>query len=417
MVMKIQSLHAQEILDARGIPTISCTIELNNGAIVESSVPTGASRGMNEVALLRDGGDRLQGLGVIKAVDCINSLIAPHFVDQPINCIDGDQLLLSLDPTSDKSTLGGNTLLAVSMALFKAHAAAENIPLYEFIAYASEQEAVSLPVPMCNIVSGGKHGRGKIHVQEFLIVPFAFESFRGALEAALLFSYEFRNILQKYDAFFGYSNEGAFITSFDHEEQILDLMMETMQILESHMQGGMLISLDVAASQLYDVQTNSYAWHGVQVSANELIDWYIELTKKYPLYSIEDGLSEVDWKGWQYLYAQIGEKVHCIGDDIFVSSPDRIWEGINQNIADGVVIKPSQIGTVSGAIQSAMLCKEYDRRVIVSHRSGETNDDFIADFAVGLAATHIKAGGIVGGEHIAKYNRLCAIEQYLKHQF
>jgi len=407
------AIHAREILDSRGFPTIECTIKLENNIRVVSCVPSGASRGMHEAFELRDGGTRLAGLGVQKAVAIINEKLAPLFVGKEPECIRADEQLLALDGTENKQNLGANTMLAVSMAMYRAHAAASGVPLYELIAQACGFETVGLPVPMCNVINGGLHADSNLQIQEFMIIPFGMQTLHETIDAGITFFYALKSIARAHGKEVAYGDEGGISCHFTDEQEALDILMATIAVTEGSIDGGILIALDAAASRLYDAEQNLYNWQGKKITSHELIDWYGRIAQEYPLYALEDGMSEIDWKGWSYMREQLGEKMHIIGDDIFVTNPERIWEGIERDIVDGVIIKPNQIGTVTETLQAVALCKEYDKKVIVSHRSGETNDDFIADLAVGVSATHIKAGGFARGERMAKYNRLLAIEEEL----
>lgn len=411
--MKIMALHAREIFDSRGFPTIECIIKLENNIRVSASVPSGTSRGMHEALELRDGGTRLAGLGAQKAVTLINEKIAPLFIGKEPECIQADQQLIALDDTSNKATLGANTMLAVSMAMYRAHAAASGVALYELIAHACGFETVGLPVPMCNIINGGLHADSNLQIQEFMIVPFGMQTLHETIEAGIAFSHALKSVVRAHGKEVAYGDEGGVSCHFTDDQEALDMIMATIAITEGSIDGGMLIALDVAASRLYDAEQTLYNWQGKKITSHELIDWYATIAQSYPLYAIEDGMSEIDWQGWMYMREQLGEKMHIIGDDIFVTNPERIWQGIERDIVDGVIIKPNQIGTITETLQAVTLCKENDKKIIVSHRSGETNDDFIADLAVGVSATHIKAGGFARGERMAKYNRLLVIEREL----
>ncbi len=409
--MKITGIQAREIFDSRGLPTIACELFLENKFSVCASVPTGTSRGMHEATELRDGGKRLEGLGVLKAIEVIEKKIAPALIGKEPNVVQMDVMLLELDDTPDKSRLGANTLLAVSIAICKAQALAESLQLYELIAYLCSFETVALPCPLFNIINGGLHADNNLSVQEIMIMPLNQPSFRSAVEAGFTVFHGLKKLLHKQGKSITVGDEGGFAPCFDDIQQALDLIMEA---IEQYGDGNpVMIALDVAASHFYNQKTEKYTWQGKQISKQELIDYYQYLISNYPIYLIEDGLTETDWNGWEQLNELIGSDVKIIGDDIFATNPERIWHGIEQDVAQGALIKPNQIGTVTETLQAAKLCKEYNWDVIVSHRSGETNDSFIADLAVGVSAEQIKAGGCSRGERIAKYNRLLKIEDQL----
>ena len=409
--MKINAIHAREIFDSRGIPTIECGIALSDGAVITSSVPAGISRGMHEAVELRDGTDRLMGFGVQKAVKVIEEIIAPTLVDRNPDLIAFDIELLHLDATDDKSQLGANTVLAVSMAVCKAQAYIEGAELYEFIAHISQYSTVALPCPMFNMIGGGVHANNNFPIQELLIVPTKEFSFHDAMDTGATIYHTLQDILRAQGKIAAVGYEGEFVPNFSNEYEPFDLVMEAIE--KSGNGNNVMLAIDVAASQLYNNETGLYKFCGNNVSAHELIEWYDNLISRYPMYSIEDGLGESDWNGWRDMKKELGARVKIIGDDIFTTDPQRIWYGIEKNCATSSIIKPNQIGTVTETLQAIQLCKDNEWDVVVSHRSGETNDAFIADLAVGTSATHIKAGGCSRGERMAKYNRLLQIEEIL----
>lgn len=409
--MKINAIQAREIFDSRGIPTVECAVSLSDGVTVTASVPAGISRGTHEAVELRDGGDRLMGLGVQKAVQVIEEIIAPTLVDRAPDVITFDLELLHLDGTENKSRLGANSLLAVSMAVCKAQAYIEGAELYEFIAHISEYSTVALPCPMFNMFGGGLHAYNNFQIQELLIVPTKEFSFHDAMDTGVTIYHSLKEILCAKGKIISVGYEGEFVPSFNNEYEPFDLVMEAIE--KSGNGSNVMLALDVAASHLYNSATGMYSWNGTEVSAHELIEWYENLTSRYPMYSIEDGLGESDWNGWRDLKKELGSHVKIVGDDLFTTDPERIWYGIENSCATAALIKPNQIGTVTETLQAIQLCKDNEWDVIVSHRSGETNDSFIADFAVGTSAAHIKAGGCSRGERMAKYNRLLSIEENL----
>ncbi len=411
--MKIVNVSAREIFNSRGMPTIECELTLEEGKRVVASVPTGTSRGEGEALELRDGGTRLKGMGVLKAVQIIETKIAPLLIGLQPNVIRVDELLCDLDGTENKSNLGANTTLAVSIAVCKAQAVAEGVPLYELIADLCGYDLVSLPYPMFNVINGGMHASNNLQIQEFMIMPVGISTFHKAMEIAAHFYQALKTRLENAGKDTAVGDEGGFAPNFGNDTQALDFLMESIEKVQQTTDSTIMIALDVAASQFYNRRTGEYNWQGMGMSSAEMIDWYAKLVEKYPIYGIEDGLSEHDWDGWEQLTLKLGSKIQIVGDDIFVTNLERIRDGIEQDVANTVLVKPNQVGTVTQTLQAIMLSKAYDRNVIISHRSGETNDPFIADMAVGTSAGQIKAGGLSRGERMAKYNRLLQIEQEL----
>ena len=411
--MKIVELTAREIFNSRGMPTIECEMVLENGQSVTASVPTGTSCGEGEALELRDGGSRLMGQGVLKAVEIIKTIIAPLLIGRPPNLITMDELIRELDGTENKSKLGANTLLAVSIAVCKAQAIVEEVELYEMIAHLCGYDLVGLPYPMFNVINGGAHASNNLQIQEFMIMPVGVPTFRAAMDVAVTFYQTLKEILVQEGKDVSVGDEGGFAPDFENDIQALDYLMEARQLVQVDNGGSIMIALDVAASQFYNKRTRQYNWQGNSCSSAQMIDWYKNIVAKYPLYAIEDGLSEHDWQGWEELTLELGSKIQIVGDDIFVTNLERIRDSIEQDVANTVLIKPNQVGTVTETLQAIMLSKEYDRNVIISHRSGETNDSFIADVAVGTSAGQIKAGGLSRGERMVKYNRLLQIETQL----
>lgn len=409
--MKIQDIHAREIYDSRGIPTIECDLFLSDGMMVTSSVPSGVSCGMYEAAELRDGGDRLMGLGVQKAISVIEDIIAPMLVDRTPDLVTFDLEMLNSDQTINKSHFGANAMLAISMAVCRAQAYVEDLEVYEFIAHISNYPSVALPCPMFNMLGGGLHADNNFHIQELLVVPTRESSFHEAMETGVVVFHALKNILKIKGKTTSVGYEGEFVPSFTDPFEAFDTIMEA--IHQSGRSSNTMISLDVAASHLYNHETGLYKWFGKEITVDELVEWYSSLISHYPIYSIEDGLGQADWHGWHQMKRAIGSQVKLIGDDLFVTDPQRIWNGIENDCATTVLIKPNQIGTITETLQSVALCRDNHWDVVVSHRSGETNDSFIADLAVGVSAGFIKAGGCSRGERMAKYNRLLSIEEEL----
>lgn len=411
--MKIEKIIAREIFDSRGMPTVECDMILEEGLTVTSSVPSGASKSSEEAIELRDGGKRLMGMGVSHAVDKIERVIAPHLIGREPDLVTMDVLMLELDGTENKAKLGANSILAVSMAILKAQAASESLEDYEMIAHICGFESIALPLPMFNMINGGVHAHNTLRFQEFLAVPIDMPSFRCAMESAVVLRHELEALLIKNDKLIAVGDEGGFAGDFKNDSEALDFLVDAIELAQKKTKGSFVLAIDVAASQFYDAKKKKYDFGGKAMSSDQMIAYYEKLAKKYSLYSIEDGLSEHDWDGWKNMTEALISKVQLVGDDIFATNPQLIWKGIEQGVATAAIIKPNQIGTITETLQAIKLCKEHDMNVVVSHRSGETNDPFIADLAVGTSSGHIKAGGLSRGERMAKYNHLLRIEDEL----
>lgn len=411
--MKIQQIVAREIYDSRGLPTVECDIILEDGFVSTASVPSGASRGSHEAFELRDGGTRLLGKGVKHAINNIHTIIAPVLVDQEINALLMDEKILELDGTLNKERLGANATLAVSIALFRAHAHAEGVELYEFLAWMCGSQEVSLPMPFFNLINGGLHSGNGLRIQEFLAIPVGAHSIAQSMELCSTLYYELRSLVQEYERGIAVGDEGGFASYFEQDVEALDFLLEAMMRTDTKEEGLFGIGIDVAASQFWNPKKGTYNWNGKVMTSDQLIDFYSAVAEQYPLYLIEDGLAEDDWEGWEKLVKAIGNSVHIVGDDLFTTNISRLTRGIQQGAASAVVIKPNQVGTVTQTLEAIMLCKRNNMGVIISHRSGETEDTFISDLAVGTMAGNIKAGACCRGERIAKYNRLLRIEEIL----
>lgn len=408
--MKIIRILGREIYDSRGWPTVQCELYLEHGISVISNVPSGLSKGKYEAFELRDGQERLFGKGVRKAIENIEQIIGPELIGKEPSIIEMDQKMLELDGTPDKSSLGANSILAVSIALYKAQAAIHGMELYEFIANVVSSETVSLPVPFFNLINGGMHAYNNLSIQEFMVVPVGLPNFRAAMELGVTVFHELESIIKKSGKFLGYGDEGG-ISISGTDTEALDFLMQAIERVKTF--GNCAIALDVAASQYYDPNSKLYKWNNTHVDSAYMINYYQDLIKKYPIFSIEDALSDQDLEGWATLTRLLENKVHIVGDDIFATNIYRIAQGKNDNLASAVVIKPNQIGTVTETLYAIKLCKDLGLSTIVSHRSGDTEDSFIADLAVGTSAGNIKAGGCTASENLAKYNRLLRIDDIL----
>lgn len=410
--MKISNVIGREIYDSRGLPTIECDLVLDNEVVVTASVPSGTSKGSFEAVELRDGGTRLLGQGVLKAIENLETIIAPALVGKEPDIVGMDLKMIEMDGTENKSNLGANAMLAASMAVCRAQALMNEMELYEFIAMVCDFEAVTLPFPMFNMINGGAHANNDLRIQEFMVIPIGAQSFRGSIEAGVTIYQHVKELLNEQGMSTGVGYEGGFVPHLDDDQEALDLLMEAVERsgIDS---GDVVFALDVAASQFYNKTKKMYDWKGQWVSSTDLIEVYKELAEHYPIYSIEDGLADTDLQGWKQLMDTLGEKVQLIGDDLFATHSERIVMGIENNLAHGAIIKPNQVGTVTETLQAVKLCKANDVAIIISHRSGETEDAFIADLAVGVSSGQIKAGGCSRGERMAKYNHLLRIEDGL----
>lgn len=410
--MKITKVVGREIYDSRGWPTVQCEIELDGKQWVQASVPSGMSRGAHEAVELRDGGKRLWGRGVIRAVEHIEYVIAPMLVGQEPDMLVIDAKLRELDGTKDKSHLGSNTLLAVSMAACRAQALQENLELYELIAHLLGIETVTMPFPQFNMINGGIHAHNNVPIQEFILVPVGMHNFRDSMEFSVGLFHELKALLERYGRQSDVGDEGGFAPLVTIDEALLCLC-EVMQRLSDNGESRAVIALDIAASQLYDSTTRLYTIGEQQYTTEELIAWYQQLVDTYPIYSLEDPLAEDDWEGWGMLTERLGEIVQVVADDLCVTNLNRIQRAIREKCMSAVIIKPNQVGTISEVLEAIQLCRAHHINTIISHRSGETNDAFIADLAVGSGSGQIKAGSCCRGERVAKYNRLLTIEDSL----
>ncbi len=403
-MFEIKKIKAYEILDSRGNPTIKTKVYLSGGIVGEAIVPSGASTGSKEALELRDKDERFGGKGVLKAIKNVNESIAPSLLGfNAFNQSLLDENLKKLDGTKNYSNLGANATLGVSMASARAVANALNIPLYRYLGGAN---ASVLPVPMCNIINGGAHANNNVDFQEFMIMPFGFSSFREALRAVC----EIYATLKKELANLGHStalgDEGGFAPNLANNTEPLELLMTC--IKKAGYEKRIKLALDVASSEFY--KEGKYHLENSSFSSDELIERYVELCAKYPICSIEDGLAENDFEGWIRLTEKLGQKIQLVGDDLFVTNEEILREGILKKMANAVLIKPNQIGTISQTMQTVRLAQRNNYKCIMSHRSGESEDAFIADFAVALNTGQIKTGALARGERTAKYNRLLEIE-------
>jgi enolase len=411
---KIESLRAQEILDSRGQPTVLAELLLDNGSRTQAMVPSGASTGENEALELRDGGPRYLGKGVLKAVANIQEVIAPALKGQePLDQGLIDRQLCELDGTPNKSRLGANAILAVSMAVARAGATLAGLPLYRYLGGA---DAATLPMPMLNIINGGAHATNNLDIQEFMIMPVGGPTFAEALRLAAEVFQTLKKVLASRGLATGVGDEGGFAPDLPSHEAALDLILKAVEKAGYRPGEEVVLALDAAASEFYDKAAGTYVFKksgGPSRSAQALTDYYRDLAARYPIVSIEDGLAEGDWDGWVHLTAQLGRRLQLVGDDIFVTNVNYLKQGIERGAANAILIKLNQIGTVTETLETINLARRHGYRCVISHRSGETEDTFIADLAVATGVGQIKTGSVSRSERIAKYNRLLVIEAEL----
>ncbi len=413
MKAKIASIQALEILDSRGNPTIRVFLSLDNGICVTASVPSGASTGEKEAVELRDGDkSRYLGKGVRKAVANVNETIAPKIIGMdPSQQVEIDRRMIELDGTPNKGRLGANAILGVSMAVARAAAQAAGVPLYLHLAGA---EAVSLPVPMMNILNGGKHAENSVDFQEFMIMPVGAPTFSEALRYGAETFHALKEILKKNGYSTGVGDEGGFAPNLKSNEEACQLMVEAIKKAGYEPGRQVAIALDPAASSFFENRFYNLAKSSQgKKGASDMVNLYSSWGDKYPIVSIEDGLAENDWEGSYLLTRVLGKKVQIVGDDIYVTNPQFIARGIREKTSNAVLIKLNQIGTVTETIEAISMCRKAGWGYVISHRSGETEDTFLADFAVAMGGGQIKTGSVCRSERIAKYNRLLEIEAEL----
>jgi len=410
----IQEIQAHEILDSRGQPTVLAELLLDNGIRTQALVPSGASTGENEALELRDGGPRYLGKGVLQAVKNIQEVIAPKLKGfNPLNQAGLDRLLCDLDGTPNKSRLGANAILAVSMAVARAGAAVSGQPLYRYLGGAG---AAVLPMPMLNIINGGAHAGNNLDIQEFMIMPVGGPTFAEALRLAAEVFQTLKKVLSAKKLATGVGDEGGFAPDLPSHEAALNLIMEAIDQAGYRPGQDVVLALDPAASEFFDKAKGDYVFKkgdGSRRSAQALTDYYRELGGRYPIASIEDGLDENDWDGWVHLTRELGGRLQLVGDDVFVTNVQYLQKGIELGAANAILIKLNQIGTVTETLDAINLARRHSYRAVISHRSGETEDTFIADLAVATGTGQIKTGSVSRSERIAKYNRLLLIEAEL----
>ncbi|MBM4283735.1 MAG: phosphopyruvate hydratase [Deltaproteobacteria bacterium] len=410
----IKAIDAREILDSRGYPTVLAEVVLDGGIRAAAMVPSGASTGENEALELRDGGSRYLGKGVEKAVANVREVIAPALAGaDPLDQEGLDQRLCDLDGAPTKSRLGANAILAVSMAAARAGAQVAGLPLYRYLGGVA---AATLPMPMLNVINGGAHAANNLDIQEFMIMPVGGETFREALRIAAEVFHHLKKVLLGRKLGAGVGDEGGFAPDLPSHEAALDCIMEAITKAGYRAGADVALALDPAASEFFDEKTKEYVFKksdGRRFTAQAMTEYYRTLADHYPIVSIEDGLAESDWDGWVHHTKALGDRLQLVGDDLFVTNVQFLQKGIDLGATNAILIKLNQIGTVSETLAAIALARRHGMRCVISHRSGETEDTFIADLAVATNAGQIKTGSLSRSERIAKYNRLLAIEAEL----
>ena len=412
-MFEIKSVHARQIMDSRGNPTIECDVKLSGGAFGRAAVPSGASTGSFEALELRDGGNAYMGKGVMTAVKNVNEIIAPAIIGMPADDQTAlDEKMLSLDGTANKEKLGANAILAVSLAVARAAAAQSGLPLYKYIAnvYGNENPCV-LPRPMMNIINGGAHADNGLDAQEFMIIPNGAKNESDAIRMGSEIFHHLKKILKSGGNSTNVGDEGGFAPNFHSCAQALDTIIAAIRDAGYIPGDQVSIGLDVASSEFY--ADGVYNFEGKKLSSDQMIEFYEKLIAQYPIISIEDALAEEDWDGWRKLTDAIGKKCQLVGDDLFVTNPARLHRGIDAGVANAILIKVNQIGTLTETLRAIKMAQDAKYGVIISHRSGETEDTTIADLAVATNAGQIKTGSMSRTDRMAKYNQLLRIEEEL----
>src|SRR3990172_1677489 len=410
----IVEVMAREILDSRGNPTIEVDVELDCGVVGRAAVPSGASTGEHEAVELRDGDKaRYLGKGVLKAVENVNNVIAPEILgEDATDQVLIDKIMIELDGTANKGKLGANAILGVSLAACKAAAEAIGLPLYQYI---GGTNAKTLPVPMMNILNGGSHADNNVDLQEFMVMPAGAGSFREALRMGAEIFHTLKSVLKSKGLNTSVGDEGGFAPDLKSNEEALQVIMEAIEKAGYKAGKNVFIALDPAASEFFSKEENQYilASENRKLTPAEMVDYYVGLVNKYPIVSIEDGMAEDDWDGWKKITDKLGSKIQLVGDDIFVTNTKRLKQGIDKGIANSVLIKVNQIGTLTETLDAIEMAKTAGYTAVVSHRSGETEDNMIADIVVATNAGQIKTGSVCRTDRICKYNQLLRIEEYL----
>jgi len=409
---KIKQIQGREILDSRGNPTVEVDVVLDSGIVGRAAVPSGASTGTREAVELRDGDKkRYSGKGVLKAVENVNKIIAPELIGKnPKEQKEIDSLMIKLDGTDNKAKLGANAILGVSMAVTKAAAQDDGLSIYKYL---GGKEAVRLPIPFLNILNGGKHADNNVDIQEFMIAPIGAPSFKEALRYAAEVYHTLKGILKSKGLSTSVGDEGGFAPNLSRNEEAIEVIISAIEKAGYKPGKDIAIVLDPAASEFYQDRKYLLKADNKSLSSEEMVDYYDGFVSKYPIISIEDGLAENDWDGWKILTQKLGNKIQLVGDDIFVTNPKILAEGIKQGIANAVLIKLNQIGTLTETLETVDMAKKAGYTCMFSHRSGETEDSFLADVTVATNAGQLKTGAPARSERLAKYNQLLRIEEEL----
>jgi len=415
----IQNIHARQIIDSRGTPTLEVDCILSDGSIGRAAVPSGASTGEHEALELRDSNIEYFGKSVYKAINNINNQINNSLKDNTTHDIYHiDKIMLDLDGTDNKSNLGANAMLGVSLSVMKAFAQFKGMHIYEYInsIFHKKPNQYLMPIPMLNILNGGSHADNNVDIQEFMIYPKGAKSFSEGLRAGCEIFYTLKSVLKKKGYNTAVGDEGGFAPNLRSNQEAIDLILEAIELSNYKVGSDILLTLDVAASELFNTNTNLYSLQSENKKLNnlELVDYYKMLCNQYPITSIEDGLDENDWDGWVMLNKELGHKIQLVGDDLTVTNIHKLQKAISLDAINAILIKLNQIGTVSETLDTIALAQKSNLGVIISHRSGETEDTTIADLAVGTCAGQIKTGSLCRGERVAKYNQLIRIEENLK---
>ncbi|MBT4951233.1 MAG: phosphopyruvate hydratase [Pelagibacteraceae bacterium] len=409
---KIKNIFAREILDSRGNPTVECDVELFDGSLGRASVPSGASTGIHEALELRDGDKgRYLGKGVKKAIQNINTLVKNNVINREFEDYRSfDENLLALDATENKSNIGANATLAASLGFAKSLA---NHSSKNFFSYINETQDFLLPVPMMNIINGGSHADNDVDIQEFMIAPVGAPTFSEALRYGCEIFHSLKSILKSKDLNTNVGDEGGFAPNVSSSAEVIEIILSAVEKVGLKINNDILLSLDVASTEFYQNNRYELKGEGKSLSSDEMVDYLENLTNNYPIYSIEDGMSEDDWEGWIHLTKKIGSKIQLVGDDLFVTNIKRLKTGIEKKAANAILIKLNQIGTLSETIDAINLGKKHNYSSIISHRSGETEDTTIADLSVAVSAGQIKTGSLSRTDRTAKYNQLLRIEEII----
>ncbi|RCL86017.1 phosphopyruvate hydratase [bacterium] len=412
----IKKIHARQIIDSRGTPTVEVECLLSDGSLGVAAVPSGASTGEHEALELRDNESYFFGKSVLNAVNNVNTKISPLLIGNNSNDIYKiDEIMLNLDSTPNKNILGANAILGVSLASLKAFAISKKLPLYQYISLITSANYNVMPIPMMNILNGGSHADNNVDIQEFMIYPSGLNTFSKALQCGCEVFNTLKSVLKKKGYNTSVGDEGGFAPNLKSNQEALDLLLESIEKSNYIPGKDVFLTLDVASSEFYNKDDNLYylASENKKLNNNELIDWYKDLCNNYPIASIEDGLDENDWQGWVKLHNELGSKVQLVGDDLTVTNILRLKKAIAENAINSILIKLNQIGSVSETLDTIKLAQINKLGVVISHRSGETEDTTIADLAVGVGAGQIKTGSLCRSERVAKYNQLLRIEEQL----